>query len=142
MGQAGDPVTAGPFTWRPRPWHRPDPAAAIEARSWTDPCPVCGEQVTEVYAVAQTVTDNPEAVMSIPDPVCRHGDDPDADCTCTTLINPAPNPMLDWVHIVGVVYTLRPCGHATTGKVRFYEQTRPEAGTLGDLMTEWAKEAS
>lgn len=90
---------------------------------------------------AITVRDNPDAVLTVHDPYCPFEDDPDADCTCTVIINPAPDPLLDEVHVVGWTYTLRPCGHQTGRKLRFYTQTRPAPGTLGELMADWAAAA-
>jgi hypothetical protein len=78
---------------------------------WMDPCGECGADVTGVEARAITVTDNPDSLIVIPDPACPHEGDPAADCTCTVIPNPAPDPLQDEVHVVGYEYTLFPCGH-------------------------------
>lgn len=120
-------------------WRRPDPATAIQERIRTDPCPACAAEVTSVDFEAITIRDNPEAVITIHDPACPYDEpDPDtSDCTCTVLINPAPDPMLDEIHVAGVIYTLHPCGHQTP-RIRISRQTRPEPGSLGALAAAWA----
>lgn len=110
-------------------------------RTWTDPCPVCGAEVTRADADAITVTDNPQALIPVRNPACQYdpgdpGNSP--DCICTPLVNPAPDPMLDEVLITGWKYTLKPCGHRTGGTMRFYQQTTPAPGTLGELIADWA----
>jgi hypothetical protein len=109
-------------------------------RTWADPCPVCGGQVTSLDAEAVTVRDNPEAVLALPDPACRYDhDDPDSpDCTCSWYPNSAPPAWLDEEIVVGWRYTLWPCGHE--GQVTIYTETGPEPGTLGELMARWAEQ--
>ncbi len=126
--------------WAARPWHRPDPAAAIEVRTWTDPCPACGAAVAALDAEAITVVSNPLSVIGLHNPACGWDeDDPDSpDCICTPVITLAPDPAYDEVHVIGYRYYLRPCGHEVAGRRRFYEERRPEAGTLGALMGAWA----
>jgi hypothetical protein len=124
--------------WTVTPWHRKDPAVPIITRTWMDPCPHDGREVTGFDAEAITVRDNPQAVIGIHNPACQWDEeDPDSpDCICTSYINPAPDPMFDTIHVVGYIYTLRPCGHQVS-KVRIYSQEVPEPGTLGALMAEW-----
>lgn len=76
-----------------------------------DPCPTCGTEVDGWESNAEYVRSNPEAVSSIRDPECPHETDPDAECTCTLVINPAPNPALDRYTPVANWVTLKPCGH-------------------------------
>jgi hypothetical protein len=87
-----------------------------------------------------TVRSNPGAVLRIPDPACQYDeDDPDSpDCTCGMLVNPAPDPLLDQVHIAGYEWTLLPCGHTFAGSPRVCAQHRAKPGTLGALMEDWA----
>lgn len=129
------------FTWRAAGWRRPDPAAAIQERTWTDPCPACAAEVTSIDGELLTVIDNPAAVITIHDPYCPWDDgDPDSpDCTCTQVINPAPDPAYDQPVPAGAIYTLRPCGHQAR-TIRVYKETRPEPGTLGALAAAWAEQ--
>lgn len=125
-------------------------------RTWYDPCPACGEQVTGFDVEPEYVVDNPTAVLSLPNPSCPHLADPDADCTCTVLINPAPDPWRDEYIAVGATFTMHPCGdviRAGLGPARggqgrkltglmagwqIHQQTTPEPGSLGELMADWA----
>jgi hypothetical protein len=119
-----------------------DRRGGLITRTWADPCPVCGGPVTSLDAEAITVRDNPTAVISIHNPACPYDeDDPDSpDCICTTVINPAPDPLWDEEIVVGYLFTIDPCGHQTQQKIRFYQQTVPARGTLGALLADWAEE--
>lgn len=76
-----------------------------------DPCPECLTPVTGCESRPEYVRSNPEAVMAIHDPNCPHETDPDADCTCTVFVNPAPNPFKDQMIMVANWITFEPCGH-------------------------------
>lgn len=127
----------GPVTvdWQAAGWHRKDPRWPLLTRTWMDPCPVCGQPVTGFHAEAVTVTDNPYSVISIRNPACQWDErDPDSpDCICTAVINPAPSPLFDQVHVVGYRYWLRPCDHEVA-KITLHSQEVPEPGTLAALM--------
>jgi hypothetical protein len=119
--------------------------------TWYDPCPACGREVTGVDAEPEYVTDNPTAVIPIRNPACPYDGDPEsADCICPAIINPAPDPMLDtWVP-VGATFIMHPCGDVIrsgfaggnlTGLMagwKIYQRTRPETGSLGELLSDWA----
>lgn len=76
-----------------------------------DPCPTCHTPVEGIDSRTETVRSNPQAVLSDPDPNCPRFTDPDADCTCTAVINPAPPPYLDRYVPVADWITFKPCGH-------------------------------
>lgn len=126
--------------WREAPWRREDPAVAREVRTWCpDPCPECGAQITGISATAETVRSNPYSLIRIPDPYCPHETDPDADCTCTVIHNPYPDPLYDELHPAGrMILRALPCGHRIP-KITIMRQERAEPGTLGALYEEWGK---
>lgn len=130
----------GEFTWQAQDWHRKDPAFPRLTRCYCDPCPRCGAVTEGVTGRILTVRSNPQSVLSIPDPFCPYDEnDPDSpDCTCQNFINPFPDPMFDVEVPVGHEIILHPCGHIVRN-IRFYEETKPEPGSLGDLYAEWSK---
>jgi hypothetical protein len=133
----------------------------VITRTWYDPCPACGQQVTAFDLEPEYVIDNPTAVMSFPNPACPHEDDPDADCICTVLLNPAPDPWRDEYIAIGVTVTMHPCGDVIRAPLgprgegsegsrplggllagwTIHQQTTPEPGTLGELMADWAADS-
>jgi hypothetical protein len=111
-------------------------------RTWYDPCPRCHREVTGVDYEPEYVVDNPTSVLAIPNPSCPHLADPEADCTCTVLINPAPDPWQDTYLAVGAWFTMHPCGdviHSGPAMAgwKMYQQTSPEPGSLGELIADW-----
>lgn len=101
-------------------------------KTWYDPCPRCGGEVTGVDYAARTIRSNPDSLTAIPDPGCPHLADPDADCTCIVLPNPVPDPMFDEEIVIGGDFTMHPCGdviHAGRGGLpgwKMYQQQIPE----------------
>jgi hypothetical protein len=117
---------------------------------WYDPCPRCGAEVTSFSVdLEREILDNPEAVLSFPSPSCPRTDDPSADCICSVIVNPAPNPMLDVVVYTEHRLTMRPCGDSYLMSRgfpppelqgwRMYQTETPEPNSLGELMYDWAK---
>lgn len=112
----------------------------LVTRTWCDPCPRCGAEVTGLDATAIIVVTNEQAVIPLPNPACPWDeDDPDSgDCICSALINPAPDPMFDEQHVAGWEVTLHPCGHMRADLPKIYQETTAAPGTLGELMSDWA----
>lgn len=121
-------------------------------KTWYDPCPACGQEVTGLDYDVQTVRENPTAILSFPSPNCPHLVDEEADCTCPVLINPAPDPWYDQEVPVGAIFTFQPCKHQTCNPKdvriyqqdvpepwRVYQQDVPEPGSYGELVYEWAQ---
>jgi hypothetical protein len=127
----------------------------VITKTWADPCPRCGGEVDpkRLSVDFEHIVDNPDAVISVPNPNCPYDpDDPDSpDCICTTIINPAPSPWNDRYITVGATVTMQPCGDVirvpvTKGKMggamegwSVYQQDIPEPGSLGELMGDWAR---
>lgn len=122
-------------------------------KTWYDPCPQCGGEITDFDYEVESVRENPDSVISIPNPACPYdADDPDSpDCICIAIPNFAPNPALDQLIPIGAVFTMRPCGDVlrapsgSGGKLggkmagwKMYQQEIPEPGSLGELMQDWA----
>ena len=123
----------------------------MTTKTWYDPCPRCAGEVQGFDYEPEYIVDNPTSVIGIPSPSCPHLADPDADCTCTVIINPAPDPMSDTYIAIGATFTMSPCGDVICGwsgpdgKLagemagwRMYQQDIPEPGSLGELMADWA----
>jgi hypothetical protein len=126
--------------------------------TWTDPCPRCGAEVTAFDIEPEYVRDNPEAVLTLPNPLCPTNEDPDAECICLVLVNPAADPLYDQFIAVAVTVTMHPCDHAIRAPLggdgqrgrklggllagwKIYRQEVPEPGSLGELMADWAQAA-
>lgn len=75
-----------------------------------DPCPTCGAAVEGYDSKPEYIRSNRESIVSIRNPACPHETDPEADCTCTVVLNPAPNPTFDKMTKVFDHVTLQPCG--------------------------------
>lgn len=122
-------------------YHGPgEPYTARRERSWADPCPKCGTEVTGIHGVSETVVINEQSVISVPNPACPYDeDDPHTpDCICTAVVNPCPDPIFNTYRQMPAAYYLKPCGHAVA-TFRIYTESRAEPGTLGALYEEWSK---
>lgn len=80
-------------------------------RTTIDPCPECGTAVINIDERPDYVRSNPSALITIPHPDCPHPDDPSADCICSVMSNPYPNPSLDVVRQIANWVTFHPCRH-------------------------------
>lgn len=122
-------------------WTPVDGKPGREGKTWMDPCPHCGAEVTAVHGVTHYVIYNETSVIGNRHPDCTWDpDNPDSEgCICgPAFVNPYPDPTYDQRVPTGTVFHLKPCGH-TIPKLSIYMRERAAPGTLGALYEDVAE---